>query len=137
MLAKALAPVAAAARLAAPLASPGETAPATKEVHRTVALDRDGRLSVEAYKGSIQIAAWDKAEAEVTARIEAESNCGDAGYQAEMVRDTDVVISGGGASVSVRSDYDRVRDRSVWHFFSSCSSLPYVRYTISMPRAAR
>ena len=39
----------------------------TKEVHRTLAIDRDGRVSVKTYKGSVTVTTWDKPEIRVDA----------------------------------------------------------------------
>ena len=112
-------------------------ADATKEVKKTVALEKDGRVSVETYKGSLRVAGWDRPEVEVAARVESDDGCGDSKYQAEMVRDTEIRIEGGGSSLSIESDYSRVKDRHWGFFFGSCSSRPFVRYTISMPKTAR
>lgn len=113
--------------------------PASKEVRKTVALEKDGRVSIETYKGSVKVTAWDRAQAEITARIVADDACGDAKYQAEMVKDTEVRINGEGRSLSIRSDYDLVGDLHTWSVwpFGSCSARPFVHYTISMPRGAR
>ncbi|MGH9399850.1 MAG: DUF4097 family beta strand repeat-containing protein [Thermoanaerobaculia bacterium] len=123
--------------LAAPGILSGEVA--SREIHRTVALDRNGRVDIETFKGSVKVTAWDRAEAEINARIEADDACGDARYQAEMVKDTEVRISGEGGSLSIRSDYDRVSDLHTWSVwpFGSCSARPFVHYAISMPRTAR
>ena len=123
--------------LAAPGVVPAEMA--SKEVHRTIALDRDGQVSIHTYKGSVHVNAWDRAEAEITASIVADGACGDSRYQAEMVKDTEVRISGEGRSLSLRSDYDRVDNLHTWSIwpFGSCSARPFVHYTISMPRNAR
>jgi hypothetical protein len=122
------------------LAAPGllSAERASKEIHRTIVLDRDGRVSIETYKGSVHVTAWDRAEVEVTASIVADDACGNSRYQAEMVKDTEVRFTGEGRSLSLRSDYDRIEDHH-WSFwpFGSCSARPLVRYTISMPRMAR
>jgi hypothetical protein len=111
--------------------------PASKEISKTVALEKDGRVSLETYKGTIRISGWDRPDVEVLARVEPDGGCGDAKYQAELVSDTEVRIDGGGSSVSIESDYHRVRDRHWGFLFGRCSSLPFVHYTISMPRSAR
>jgi hypothetical protein len=123
--------------LAAPGAISAETA--SKDVHRTVTLAKDGRVEIETYKGSVKVTAWDRPEAEVTARIVADDACGDAKYQAGMVRDTEVRIDGEGGSLRIRSDYAGARHLHTWFVWplSSCSALPFVHYTISMPRNAR
>lgn len=112
---------------------------ASKEVHRTIALERDGRVSIDTFKGSVLVAAWDRAEVEVTARIVADEVCGNAKYQARMVKDTEVRISGEGRSLSLRSDYESADDINSWSLwpFGNCSARPFVYYTISMPRNAR
>jgi putative adhesin len=121
------------------LAVPGILAggTASKEIHKTVPLDRNGRVDIETYKGSVKVTAWDRAEADITARIEADDACGDARYQAEVVKDTEVRISGEGSSVSIRSDYDRTSEHWTFWMFGACSAKPFVHYTISMPRSAR
>jgi hypothetical protein len=123
--------------LAAPGVVPAEVA--SKEVHRTIALDPDGRVAIETFKGSVKVTAWDRAEAEITARIVADDACGDSKYQAETVKDTEVRISGEGRFLSLRSDYDRIDGFHTWSFwpFGSCSARPFVHYTISMPATAR
>ena len=127
--------------LALLLAAPGVATAelASKDVHRTVALDRDGRVSIETYKGSVHITSWDRPEVDVTARIVADDACGDSRYQDRMVRDTEVRFSGEGRFLSLRSDYDRVDGFGNWSFWplGGCSARPFVHYTISMPRTAR
>jgi hypothetical protein len=109
----------------------------TKEVHRTLSLDRDGRLSIDTYKGSVTVTMWDKPEVRLDALVEPD---GDDRESREKVQWTEVRISGGGASVDIRSDYDEVRhhDHGFLGLFDSDSgSLPFVRYTVQMPATAR
>lgn len=112
---------------------------ASKDVHRTVALDRDGQVSIETFKGKVTVTGWDKPEADISAHIFADDSCGNSRYQSEMVEDTDIRFIGEGRSLSVRSDYDRVENLHSWSFwpFGNCSARPFVEYTISMPRSAR
>ncbi len=109
----------------------------TKEVHRIVALDRDGRVSIETFKGSVTVDTWDRPEVRIDARIEPDGTDSD---QQEKVAATQVRVSGSGSSVSIRSDYDPVR-RIHHHLFGifdgDWGTLPYVRYTIQMPATAR
>ncbi len=77
-----------------------------KEVHRTLSLDRDGRVSVNTYKGTITVATWDRPEVRVDATIEPD---GDDRESREKVQWTEVRISGGGSSVEITSDYDEVK----------------------------
>jgi hypothetical protein len=133
---KALVP-AVAILFATPGAASAETT--SKEVRRTVSLEKDGRVTLETFKGTVKISVWDRPQAEVVARIEADDACSDAKYQAEMVRDTEVRIEGEGTALRIRSDYDRVRGLHTWSVwpFSSCSALPFVHYTIAMPKTAK
>ena len=43
-----------------------------KEFHKTVPLDPAGHFSLDTYKGSIRITAWDQPQAEIQARIVAD-----------------------------------------------------------------
>ncbi|MEO8190133.1 MAG: DUF4097 family beta strand repeat-containing protein [Acidobacteriota bacterium] len=120
-------------------ASPGSV----REFHRTLPLSADGHLSISTYKGSITVTSWDRAEADVSARVEADGTEDDA---EEKVARTEVRIDGGGSSVRVRSDYDKVRDHSFAGLFGfgfgfgfglHKGTLPLVHYTIRMPATAR
>ena len=123
-----------AAGLLAAVFAPASPAP-TREFHRTLPLAADGRLSISTYKGSITVTPWDRAEAEIAARVEADGTDSDAD---EKVAQTEVRIDGGGGSVRIKSDYDKVRERGFLGIFSfSHGSLPFVHYTIHMPATAR
>lgn len=116
---------------ASPDTQKGET---RREVRKTLPLDATGRLEISTYKGSVTVTVWDRPEAEITATIEPD------GYDSESERkvaQTDVRIEGGGASIRVKSDYDRVRDHHLFTWFGNSGSLPFVRYTIRMPATAR
>jgi len=109
----------------------------TKEVHRTLALDRDGRISVNTYKGTITVTTWERPEVRVDARIEPDGDCRES---REKVQWTEVRISGGGGSVEITSDYDEVKHHRrgfLGLFDFENGSLPFVRYTIQMPSTAR
>jgi hypothetical protein len=108
-----------------------------KEVHRTLSLDRDGRVSVNTYKGTITVATWDRPEVRVDATIEPD---GDDRESREKVQWTEVRISGGGSSVEITSDYDEVKHHArgfLGLFEIETGSLPFVRYTIQIPATAR
>ena len=109
----------------------------TKEVHRTLSLDRDGRVSIDTYKGTVRVTTWDRPEVRVDALIEPDGDCRES---REKVRWTEVRISGGGASIEIKSDYDEVKhhERGFLGIFDfETGSLPFVRYTIQMPAASR
>ena len=101
-------------------------AESVKDFSRTVPLDRNGRLTVDTYKGSIHIAAWDRNEVEIKARIEE-----DPGWHAIPVEDVDIRVDTSTSSVRVKSDYRRFRN-----WFSIDGNLPFVHYTIHVPREA-
>jgi hypothetical protein len=108
-----------------------------KEVHKTIALDRDGSLSVKTFKGSIAITTWDKPEVKLDARIEPD---GDDRDSREKVQWTEVRTSGGGKWAEIQSDYDEVKRHGRGFLGLFCcdeGSLPFVRYTIQMPATAR
>lgn len=99
-----------------------------KEIQKTVPLAANGRVSVDTYKGAIRVSTWDKAEVEIKARIEPG---GSEPSDRRAVEDTNVRIDAFGDSVRIKSDYP---DR--WFHLGNVT-LPYVRYDIRMPRAAR
>jgi hypothetical protein len=119
--------------LAALLAPPARAADAFKEVHQVVPLDADGRLSIETFKGSIDLTTWDRSEAEISARVEPDPEGHD---QARKIAQTEIRIQGSGAQVRVESDYGGVARRGLFGLLDG-GTLPLVRYTIRMPRTAR
>ena len=61
------------------------------------------------------VTTWDRPEAEITARRRADSSSDDsADVAARKVDETRIEIDGGGSSVRVKSDYNRVRDGSLF-----------------------
>ena len=109
----------------------------TKEVHRKMALDKYGRVTVNTYKGNVTVTTWDRPEVRVDARIEPD---GDDRYSRERVQWTEIRISEGGGEVRIRSDYDEVKrhQRGFLGLFDiENGSLPFVRYTIQMPATAK
>jgi hypothetical protein len=102
------------------------TAADYKEFRKTVPLDANGRFHLDTYKGSIHITAWDQPQAEIYARIEPDNS-----WMAEPVDRVDIRVDGSGPSVRVKSDY-----RSQHSWIGMEGSLPYVRYTIKVPRNA-
>jgi len=95
-----------------------------KEFKKTVPMDAKGRFSLDTYKGSIHVTAWDQPTVDIQARIEA-----DTGWNAEPVEDVDIRVDGSGGSVHVKSDYRH-------HFSFYEGTLPLVHYTIRVPRGA-
>jgi hypothetical protein len=108
----------------------------TKEVRKSGPLNPDGKVYVDTYKGSITVTTWDKAEIDIYAKIEPD---GFDRYAEEKVQDTEIRTSLSSSSVRIKTDYDHVRQHSsFWGIFDGeTGSLPFVHYTIKMPRTAR
>ena len=117
------------ALLTAAVAGGGES----KAFRKTLPLDPDGVLSIDTYKGSITVTATDAAEASIEARIEPD---GDEADQPKKVQATEIVVRGGGGSISVETDYSRLRRNGFLGLLSD-GTLPLVHYTIRMPSTAR
>jgi hypothetical protein len=118
---------------AALIAAAVAAASPSREVHKTVPLSPTGHLEISTFKGSVTVTTWDRAEADIHARIEPD------GWDSDMqhkIEKTEIRIdsSGGGNSVRVESDYDHVHH--LFSFFES-NTLPFVHYTIKMPATAR
>jgi Putative adhesin len=112
------------------------------DVQRTVSLDARGTVSIETFKGSVDVETWDRPQAEVSARIEPDTTCGDDSHREERVRLTEVQIDSSPARLSIRSSYDRLKDLPdvPFHadgFDATCNAYPFVRYRLRVPRTAR
>ena len=109
----------------------------TKEVRKSGSLSADGRVHIDTYKGSITVTTWDKAEIDIYAKIEPD---GYDRYSEEKVQDTEIQIDLRTSEARIKTDYERAQrhDRGFWGLFGGNSgSLPFVHYTIKMPRTAR
>jgi hypothetical protein len=110
--------------------------PPAKEIHKTLALDAAGEVSIKTHKGSVAVTTGDKAEVKIDARIESDGLCGDAAEQAKQVERTNVTILPSNSSIRIESDYSQLEH--IWRAFTSeCSSLPLIHYQITMPKTAR
>lgn len=96
----------------------------TKDFKKTVPIDANGRFSLDTYKGSIHISAWDQPQAEIQAHI-----VEDSGFNPVPVEDVEIRVDSFGGGVRVKTDYRR-------HFSWMEGSLPEVHYTIHVPRGA-
>lgn len=105
-----------------------------KEVRKTVPLDRDGRVAINTYKGSVSVRSWDNPQVEIYARVEPD---GSGSRWKEKIEDTEIRIDVSAGSVRIESDYEKVKRRSsrFWDLFDG--TLPLVHYTVKMPRSAR
>jgi hypothetical protein len=95
-------------------------------------------VTIDTYKGSITVTTWEKAEVEIYAKIEADEAFMSRRSGEEKVRDTEIRIDNSSREVSIKSDYDHLkRHSSFWGLFDDdAGNLPYVHYTIKMPRTA-
>jgi hypothetical protein len=108
-----------------------------RDFQYTVELQSGGRLSMDTFKGSIRLTAWDRDELDIVARIEADPQASQE-YAVESVAATEIDVRGSGRSVSIVSDYDRVPARSEgWFGQTQTKILPYVHYEIRAPRELR
>lgn len=109
----------------------------SREVHKSGRLDKDARVLVDTYKGSVEVTSWDKPEIDIQAEIVADGN---GRGSRESVRETEIRIDMSPTSVRIKTDYERVR-RSRNGFFGIFSddsdNLPLVHYKISVPRSVR
>ena len=109
----------------------------SREVNKTVPLTKDGQVSIDTYKGSVNIETWEKEEVSINVRIEAD---GWGRNEDEKVRDTDIRIDASAGSVSIETNYKRVerRNHSFLDIFDGeFGNLPFVHYTIKMPATAK
>lgn len=97
---------------------------ADRRIHRSLDLTASGRLSLSSHNGTITITTWNRPTVDIDARIEDVGNADD-------VNAVQVEIEGGGNSVRVETNYDRIPERYSW--FGIDRELPPVHYTISVP----
>ena len=104
----------------------------SKKISETVQLDKDGRVLIDTYKGSIEVTTWDRDEVVIDAVIEADEN-------RELVALTEVRIQRRGSTLQIESDYSKAKKNGgSWRLFGNNNSvsLPFVHYTIRMPKSA-
>jgi hypothetical protein len=114
----------------------------SREFQRTVSLDARGAVSIRTFQGSIDIETWDRAQAEISARIEPDTTCGSDSFQQERVRLTEIEIDSTASRLELHSNYDRLKDLPhiplrVDGFEATCNAHPFVRYRLRIPRTAR
>lgn len=114
----------------------------SKEFQRTVPLDARGSVRIETFKGSVDVEAWDEARAEILARVEADTTCGDDAVHAERVRLTEIDVESTASRLEIRSDYDALQNLPHIRLEAgggdmTCTAHPFVHYRIRIPRTAR
>ncbi len=116
------------------VALPAAAGTPSRDVSKTLPLAAGEHVRVDTYKGSVKVTTWDRAEVAVEARIEADDSCGSSARQKDWVDQTRVVIEKRHGGVAITSDYDALEEATSW--FGTCTSRPFVRYTIRMPKGA-
>jgi hypothetical protein len=114
----------------------------SREIHKIMPLNSDGRLVIDTYKGSITITTHEKPEVEVNVKIESDDS--DSRDADKDVEDTEIQIEDEGNEITLHTDYEKVKHNNhhtdFWDWitdhFESSYSLPLVHYTIKMPRIA-
>jgi hypothetical protein len=101
----------------------------TKEVRRTFPLTSQGHLEIDTYKGDVKVTTWDQPQVEVYARIEPD---GASSGSLQFANETEVRMDSTGDNVHLKSDYPKWTH---WNLENDVS-MPFVRYTIRMPRTA-
>ncbi len=101
-----------------------------RRIHKTMALDPNGSVSIETHNGTIVVTTWNQPTVDINVRIEP----GDFG-SSDDVNKTNVKVTGSGSSVRIESDYSAVPTHFGWIYISR--NLPLIHYTISMPANAR
>lgn len=108
----------------------------SREVRKSGTFEPNGRVTIDTYKGSIKVVAWDKSEIEIFARIESD---GSNRHSREQVEDTEIRIDLSTHSAHIKTYYDRVNNRhgGFWGIFrgENSDNLPFVQYTIKVPRS--
>jgi Toastrack DUF4097 len=108
----------------------------SKAINQTIPLDRDGRVYLENFKGSITVTTWDRPEVSISVHIDPDGRASDP-VEMKKVALTEIRISGSGSAVTIRTDYDRLSGLRLQELFTfHDQSLPFAHYTIQMPATA-
>jgi len=105
----------------------------SREIKKSFALNKDGRLSIDTYKGSITIETWNREEVSVKVKVEADEWDS---YAEEKVENTEIAFHASKNSLRIKTDYDKIQSRSSGLFSRNTGSLPLVHYWIKMPATA-
>lgn len=107
-----------------------------RKFSRTVDLPTDGRITIDTYKGSIELRTWEKPMVEIIADIEPD---GTGRREEEKADDTEIRIVEREKSLSIKTDYNKVRETDSWFsdlFNGGTGSLPFVHYRVTIPVGA-
>ena len=98
----------------------------SKDYNESFNIGDDGRVSIDTYKGTIDVSTWDGDTVEIEAVIEDDNSKG-------LVEFTEIRIDRSGRTIRIETDYTeakKVMKRSKLKSYS----LPLAHYTIRMPR---
>lgn len=106
------------------------SAQTTRTVARSFALDRDGRVMLDTFSGSISVTVGDRDSVKVEARIE--------GDDVDLVEATRLRFAETDGRLSVEVDYDEVEDRQKFLGLFSVGDVdrPAVHLAVTMPQSA-
>jgi hypothetical protein len=98
----------------------GDGEKVTEEFHKTVALNANGRVSLENINGNVEISGWDRNEVQIDAVKSARDQ--------QRLNEAKIEVEGSGDSVSIRTRYPEN------HTNNNPAS---VQYTLHVPRGAQ
>jgi len=112
------------------LLAPSVHAQATRTVSRTVDLASGGTVTLDTYKGRVDVQTWDRAQARVEVRIE--------GKEQAHVENTKIHIESSSDRLEIESDYDNLKDNQKLFGLFSVGSIdrPSTAYTLTIPRTS-
>ena len=99
----------------------------SKEYNESFDIGTDGRVSIDTYKGTIDVTTWDGNTVEIDAVIEDDNSKG-------LLEYTEVRIERFGSTVRIESDYSEAKKIMKRNKINNFGTLPLVHYTIRMPR---
>jgi|GEM_PF-481481 len=106
----------------------------SRKISKTIAFAKDGRVSIKAYKGSIEIKTWDQAQADIQVRVEAD---GPSRREEEAVALTEIRIDESRDRLYIASDYEEVKNLRTDRNWNVGINLPQVHYIITLPQSAQ
>lgn len=101
----------------------------TKEYNETFSLSSTGTVSLDNYKGTITVEAWDKNEVSVYAKVEPDVNGWNSTSPEEQIERCEVIFRNSANHVSIETNYEKNRG---W----GSETRAFVHYTIKMPITA-
>ncbi|MBC8181153.1 DUF4097 family beta strand repeat protein [candidate division KSB1 bacterium] len=108
----------------------------SREIKKSFRFNREGRVSIDTYKGSITVKTWDRSEVKVVVKIEVDDWDK---YAEKKVKFTEIDFDHSPKHLRIKTDYNKIKkgSSSFWGIFSNdTGSLPLVHYEIKMPRTA-